>query len=57
MNNHLAGCPTATYDAWVASFPDNAPLLASNLAPTAGNKFLQGTETGLNTNGFARLYG
>ena len=49
--NHLAGCPTATYDAWVASFPDNAPLLASNLAPTAGNKFLQGKETGLNTTG------
>ena len=49
--SHLAGCPTATYDAWVASFPDNAPLLASNLAPTAGNKFLQGKETGLNTTG------
>ena len=49
--NHLAGCPTATYDAWVASFPDNSPLLASNIAPTAGNKFLQGTETGLNTTG------
>ena len=49
--SHLAGCPTATYDAWVASFPDNAPLLASNIAPTTGNKFLQGTETGLNTTG------
>ena len=49
--SHVAGCPTATYDAWVASFPDNAPLLASNLAPTAGNKFLQGKETGLNTTG------
>ena len=49
--SHLAGCPTATYDAWVASFPQNAPLLASNLAPTAGNKFLQGKETGLNTTG------
>ena len=49
--SHVTGCPTATYDAWVASFPDNAPLLASNLAPTAGNKFLQGKETGLNTTG------
>ena len=49
--SHVAGCPTATYDAWVASFPQNAPLLASNLAPTAGNKFLQGKETGLNTTG------
>ncbi len=52
MNNHLAGCPTATHAAWVASFPENAPLRASNLAPAAGNKFVEGLEAGLNRSGF-----
>ncbi len=52
MNNHLAGCPTATHAAWVASFPENAPLRASNLAPAAGNKFVAGLEAGLNRSGF-----
>nr|MCA8835124.1 hypothetical protein [Pseudomonadota bacterium] len=55
MNDHLAGCPTATHAAWAASFPKNAPLLASNIAPTAGNKFLQGMTTRLNRTGLSSL--
>ncbi|MCA8833981.1 MAG: hypothetical protein K8953_02750, partial [Proteobacteria bacterium] len=44
--------PDVDHAAWVASFGANPPLLlASNLAPTTGNKFLQGKETGLNTTG------
>ncbi len=53
--SHVTGCPTATHAAWAASFPENAPLLASNLAPTAGNKFLEGLETGLNTTDLSGL--